>query len=106
MTLRSFSRVASVVAILSATATQVAASELVYRPVNPGFGGFSANYNYLIGLADIQNQHADGGGGGGGDAVFPEIDFPDIDIDLGGAPAAPAAPDAAPAATDFTVNNN
>lgn len=104
MKLRTFCRLAPVVVVLAGTVTQVAASELVYRPVNPGFGGFSANYNYLIGLADIQNQHADGGGGG--DTVFPEIDFPDIDIDLGGTPAAPAAPDAAaPAATDFTVNN-
>lgn len=92
------------IAVLASTSNIVLAAELVYRPVNPGFGGFSSNYNYLIGTADIQNQHREEGGGGGG---VPVIDFPDIDIDLGGGvPAAPAAETTAPSATTFTVNNN
>ena len=34
---------------------QVVASELVYRPVNPSFGGNPINGNYLLGNAQAQN---------------------------------------------------
>lgn len=54
--------------------------ELIYTPVNPGFGGFPNNYDYLQNLADIQNGFAESGGGNSG----PIIDFPDFNIDLGG----------------------
>lgn len=58
------------------------AGELVYQPVNPAFGGNPLNEDFLIGTAQIQNQFIPQQGGGGGGT--PNIDFPDIDIDLGG----------------------
>ena len=78
---------------LSALASFASAGDLIFSPVNPAFGGNPNNFDYLVGTAQIQNQHpADPGGGGGGGGV-PNINFPDISIDLGGAvaPAAPAA---------------
>ena len=99
---RVFSLATAITVLTTGLASQTAASELVYRPVNPGFGGVSSNYNYLIGLADIQNQHKPEGGGAGG---VPIIDFPDIDIDLGGtAPTTTAPTTSSP--TTFSVNNN
>ncbi|QPH53880.1 curli assembly protein CsgF [Pontivivens ytuae] len=68
---------------LALAATTAAAGPIVYRPINPGFGGFSDNADYLIALADIQNRFRDNGGGGGGGV--PQISFPPITIDLGGA---------------------
>ena len=75
------------------TATAVSAGELLYNPINPGFGGNPNNIDYLLNLAEIQNEFletSDGGGGGGGGV--PSINFPPITIDLGnvggGAPQA------------------
>ncbi|MCG7625195.1 MULTISPECIES: curli assembly protein CsgF [Rhodobacterales] len=34
-------------------------SELVYRPINPSFGGNPLNSGHLLQLAEIQNQHLD-----------------------------------------------
>lgn len=81
MTPRAFATV-----ILTAAATALAggagAAELVYRPLNPSFGG-NPNYSgHLIGLAQIQNQYTGGSSGGSGGA--PQINFPPITIDLGG----------------------
>jgi opacity protein-like surface antigen len=64
-------------------AAPAAAADLIYRPINPGFGGNPNTFDYLIGMAQIQNQHVPQGGGGGGGAI-PEINFPPITIDLGG----------------------
>ncbi|WP_282027049.1 curli assembly protein CsgF [Limimaricola cinnabarinus] len=58
-----------------------AAQGLVYSPLNPGLGGNPDLFGPLNELANIQNEFAEDGGGGGG---FPIIEFPDIDIDLGG----------------------
>lgn len=74
-------------------AQHAAASDLIYRPRNPGFGGLPNNFDYLISTANIQNRFANSGQGSGGGA--PVITFPDINIDLGGAlgngnPATPA----------------
>lgn len=41
------------------------ASELVYQPINPSFGGSPLNSSHLLGLADRQNQHKDDGYIGG-----------------------------------------
>ncbi len=60
----------------------VAASELIYRPINPSFGGNPNMSSHLINLAQLQNKHAASGGGGGGG--IPQINFPPITIDLGG----------------------
>lgn len=63
--------------------TTAVAGDLVYTPKNPSFGGNPNNFDSLIGLAQIQNQHtADGGGDSGGGV--PDISFPPIVIDLGG----------------------
>ncbi|MEM1066241.1 MAG: curli assembly protein CsgF [Pseudomonadota bacterium] len=71
-----------VAALLGVAAVPAAAGDLIYFPKNPSFGGNPDNFNSLIGLAQIQNQHVEGGGGGGGGV--PNISFPPITIDLGG----------------------
>lgn len=38
-------------------AGNASASELVYQPVNPSFGGNALNSNHLLTLAETQNQH-------------------------------------------------
>lgn len=84
------------------------AGNLVYQPINPGFGGFSNNIDYLLPLAQLQNQHVDSGGGGGGGGGAPAISFPPITIDLGGAGTPAATPPAATppaAAPQMTVGN-
>lgn len=62
------------------------ASDLIYNPTNPAFGGFPGNFDFLVGTAQIQNKFAEGGGGNGGPPV---INFPPIDIDIGGIGGAP-----------------
>lgn len=62
----------------------VAAGELIYRPLNPSFGGNPNMSSHPIGLAQIQNRFAGRGGGGGGGGAPPQINFPPITIDLGG----------------------
>jgi curli production assembly/transport component CsgF len=37
------------------------AQDMVYRPLNPSFGGDPFNSGHLLGLADRQNQHQDSG---------------------------------------------
>jgi len=43
--------------IISATMVQVKASELVYKPINPSFGGNPMNGSFLLGKAQAQNKH-------------------------------------------------
>lgn len=47
----------AVASLLIALATPALASELVYQPVNPNFGGNSFNGAYLQALANAQNLH-------------------------------------------------
>jgi curli production assembly/transport component CsgF len=35
------------------------ASELIYQPIDPSFGGNPFNSSHLLGLAEAQNQHID-----------------------------------------------
>lgn len=41
-----------------------AASQLIYKPVNPAFGGNPFNAAYLLGTAEAQNKFRDNGGSG------------------------------------------
>ena len=44
-------------ASLAAMTTTSLATELIYRPINPSFGGNPFNSSHLLGLADRQNVH-------------------------------------------------
>lgn len=46
-------------AILAACALDVAATEIIYRPVNPAFGGDPANGPVLLNSANAQNKKTD-----------------------------------------------
>ena len=46
-------------AVWGGTATQVAAQDLIYTPINPTFGGNPFNSAHLLGLAAAQNQTKD-----------------------------------------------
>jgi curli production assembly/transport component CsgF len=46
----------------TAVSPQVDASELVYQPVNPNFGGNPFNGQYLLNSATLQNQYLDDSG--------------------------------------------
>ncbi|WP_224826159.1 curli assembly protein CsgF [Cognatishimia sp. MH4019] len=78
-------RLTHIVLISSLFAGTAFAGDLIYRPINPAFGGNPNNFDYLLGTAQIQNQHLPDQGSGGGGGGVPNIDFPDISIDLGGA---------------------
>ncbi|MDH4541734.1 hypothetical protein CUR85_17850 [Sulfitobacter faviae] len=70
-------------ATLLVSAGSAIAGDLIYKPLVPAFGGTPDNWGYLLGTAQIQNQHlppAESGGSGGA----PDITFPPIVIDLGG----------------------
>lgn len=43
--------------IFGLSAAPVGATELVYTPINPSFGGNSFNGTYLLGAAESQNDH-------------------------------------------------
>ncbi len=60
------------------------ASELVYKPINPSFGGDPLNGNWLLSQATAQTE-------GGGSPGF-SIDFPDF----GGIPQPDPDPDPLP----------
>ena len=90
-------------ATLLASAGAATAGDLIYQPINPGFGGFSDNFGYLIGTAQIQNQHLPESEGGGGSSA-PDINFPPIVIDLGGV-GTPAAAAPAPQSANSTGSN-
>jgi curli production assembly/transport component CsgF len=36
-----------------------AASDLIYQPVNPSFGGYPANGSHLLGIANATNKHTE-----------------------------------------------
>lgn len=57
-------------ALTSVGAFGASASELVYRPINPSFGGDPLNGNWLLSQATAQTA-------GGGSPGF-SIDFPDF----------------------------
>ena len=81
-----------------------AMADLIYRPFNPGFGGFANNYDYFIGQAANQNKHAETGGGGGGGGA-PDIVFPDITIDLGDTGSTSGGSGTLSSTPDFVVGN-
>ncbi len=55
---RSLARLAAAAfAVLLAAAPQ--AQQLTYQPTNPAFGGFSANYSWLLSSAQAQNDYTD-----------------------------------------------
>ena len=67
------------------TPFQAAASDLIYQPLNPAFGGSPLLDDYLISTAQIQNRFVNtGGSSGGGSSAPPIINFPPITIELGG----------------------
>ncbi|MDF3384595.1 MULTISPECIES: curli assembly protein CsgF [unclassified Sulfitobacter] len=70
-------------AVVATTTTAVSAGELLYNPINPGFGGNPNNIDYLLNLAEIQNEFVETSEGGGGGGGVPDISFPPITIDLG-----------------------
>lgn len=45
--------------LLAAGMNSVSASELVYQPVNPSFGGFPGNSAHLLGTAQAQDDYKD-----------------------------------------------
>lgn len=67
---------------LALAAAPVKAGQLIYESGDPSFGGSPLLDEFLLNLADIQNEHKPTGGGGGGGV--PTINFPPITIDLGG----------------------
>lgn len=76
--------------LLVASFSPASASELVYRPINPSFGGDPLNGNWLLSQATSQTE-------GGGSPGF-TIDFPDFggipqpDPDPTNLPAVPGVP--------------
>lgn len=82
------------------------AGELVFRPLNPSFGGNPNLSAHFINLAQIQNQHT-ASNGGGGSAGIPQITFPPIMIDLGGTlpiePSPAPEPESSPAPASAPV---
>lgn len=77
--------IAAVFAATLAVAAPAGATDLVYTPINPSFGGNPLNSSHLLGLANAQRDatasdanDGTGGGGGGGDGD----DGGDSDADL------------------------
>lgn len=60
--------------IIVAAAASVSASQLVYKPINPAFGGDPQNGNWLLSQASAQGKAADGSSSSPGFS----IDFPDF----------------------------
>ena len=58
-------RVLKITCVLLLFSLSIDAQQLVYRPVNPAFGGDTFNYQWLISSAQAQNQFEDQGGRGG-----------------------------------------
>lgn len=49
--------IGTVLSTASLTVHQAAATELVYTPINPSFGGSPLNGSYLLNKANAQNDH-------------------------------------------------
>lgn len=62
------------VGVLAAATASVSASQLVYKPVNPSFGGDPQNGNWLLSQASAQGKAASGSSSSPGFS----IDFPDF----------------------------
>ena len=77
---------AVIISLSLAVSGTARAENLIYNPINPGLGGNPNNYDYLIGLADLQNQYLPEQSGSGGAA--PAFNFPPIVMDLGGVDSA------------------
>lgn len=82
MTLRHLACPLAIATVLASVGSAFA-SELVYRPINPSFGGDPLNGNWLLSQATSQTE---GGGSPGFSIDFPDfggIDQPDPDpVDL------------------------
>jgi curli production assembly/transport component CsgF len=46
-------------AFVASTGAAAIAGNLVYRPINPGFGGDPFNSSYLLGIAEANNRYTD-----------------------------------------------
>lgn len=66
------SRAAVAAALLCHVSSGAVASELIYRPVNPSFGGNALNSSHLLGLANLQNKHQPSFGGGSASGLSQE----------------------------------
>ena len=77
-------------ALAGMTVNIVSASELVYKPLHPAFGGDPNNFAHFFNLAQTQNQFA--GSGADSSSSPPEINFPPITIDLSGVEDAGGTP--------------
>lgn len=73
--------IAALFAALLAGVSTASASDLIYKPINPSFGGDPLNGNWLLSQATAQTE-------GGGAPGF-SIDFPDF----GSIPQPPAPTD-------------
>jgi curli production assembly/transport component CsgF len=60
--------------IIAAATASVSASQLVYKPINPAFGGDPQNGNWLLSQASAQGKAASGSSSSPGFS----IDFPDF----------------------------
>lgn len=58
-------RVLRITCVLLLLSLSIHAQQLIYKPVNPAFGGDTFNYQWLISSAQAQNQFEDQGGRGG-----------------------------------------
>jgi curli production assembly/transport component CsgF len=78
--------VAAASALIALAASSASATDLIYKPINPSFGGDPLNGNWLLSQATAQTE-------GGGAPGF-TIDFPDF----GGIPQPPepTAPEVLP----------
>lgn len=56
-TLSSVLRAAAVAALFATAAPR--AQQLIHQPTNPAFGGFSANYSWLLSSAQAQNDYTE-----------------------------------------------
>ena len=54
-------------------ASQADAGQLVYKPINPNFGGNPFIGDFLINNATIQNQNVPSDGGDSGGIQFPDL---------------------------------
>lgn len=56
---RNYLYIASTLTLTFSSAVPVNASQLIYQPINPAFGGFSGNGNVLLNNANVQNDFGD-----------------------------------------------
>ena len=56
---RPVSRILVLAGVVLLAAAAPHAQQLTYQPVNPAFGGFSANYSWLLSSAQAQNDYTE-----------------------------------------------